>query len=121
MSTAVATYDRLVARGCLCGSEHPADCTIHGPGDNRGLAAFYRAGMSKAFPCAAACAICGHDGLMYPDVELDRVEIDREGDGHRHRPTLICPSCSSATAERSLVAEVVGSGLHPLNERRVFA
>jgi hypothetical protein len=112
-------YLKLVERGCLCGTDRIADCPVHAkPGDNRGLRAFFQAGMPGAFPSAATCSICGADGLMYPDVELD----DPKGapGPAKHRPTLICPSCSSPAAERALVREVEASGRHQLNGARVF-
>jgi hypothetical protein len=86
--TASAAYEALVERGCVCGTDRSPECSLHGPGDNRGLTAFFRAGMPLGFPFSARCAIC--------------------------------PRCSSAAAERALVREVVGSGLHQLNGRRVF-
>jgi hypothetical protein len=113
-------FDRLVQRGCLCGSERPADCPLHGPGDNRGIAAFFKAGMPNAFPMVAHCALCGTEGLMYPDVELDDPTINA-GAPPRHRPTLICPRCSTPAAERALRAEVERSGRDQLNDRQVFA
>jgi hypothetical protein len=109
-------YLKLVERGCLCGTARIADCPVHTkPGDNRGIAAFFRAGMPGGFPMAATCAICGADGLMYPNVGID----DPNGDG-QYKPTLVCPSCSQPAAERALVREVEASGRHQLNDARVF-
>lgn len=118
MATAT-TYEQLVERGCLCGTDRAQDCELHGPGDNRGIAAFYRAGMPLAFPSYANCMLCGAAGLMYPDVELD--DPNHEPDGPtKHRPTLICPRCSTPRAEQALRSEVEVSGLHKLNGRSVF-
>jgi hypothetical protein len=116
--SAVAEYEQLVGRGCLCGTDRAAACPIHGPSDNRGLRAFFRAGMPLGFPYDAICTICRSDGLMYPDVRLDSGESDEPP---AHRPTLVCPTCSSAAGEHALVTEVLASGLHQLNARRVFA
>lgn len=109
-----STYEALVARGCLCGTERPQDCTLHGVGDNRGLAAYFKAGMPNAFPCVATCSLCRSDGLLYPNVGLDT------GTGG-YKPTVVCPRCSAPVCERALVAEVEASGLHKLNTRRVFS
>lgn len=113
----VSAYTDLVARGCLCGTDRTADCPLHGAGDNRGIAAFFRAGMPKAFPFDATCTVCGTPGLMYPDVVLD----DPNSGFPQHRPTLVCPHCSQPAAEHALVSEVLTAGLHQLNDRRVFA
>ena len=113
--TATAAYERLVAKGCLCGSERPADCSLHGPSDNRGLAAFFKAGMPLAFPFSANCSLCGREGLMYPNVALD------SGEDMTFRPTLVCPACSTRRSESAIRAEVEASGLHRLNAQRVFS
>lgn len=111
------SYVDLVERGCLCGTNRIAACPLHvGPGDNRGLRAFYQAGMPLAFPMVATCAICGTEGLMYPDVELE----ESSQAPARHRPTLICPRCSRPSLERALVVEVLVTARHRLNDRRVF-
>ena len=117
------TYAQLVEQGCLCGGESPAQCPTHKAGDNRGLRAFFEAGMPEAFPTACRCALCGAEGLLYPNVGLDSPPREAIGDAARlgHRPTVICPRCSSTGAERALVAEVEASGLHNLNDTRVFA
>lgn len=111
------SYSRLLARGCLCGTDRPADCSLHPAGDNRGIAAWLKAGMPSGFPAAATCAICGASGLLYPNVRLDDPESG--ADGFEHRPTLICPRCSSPAAERRLVDDAERFG-HSLNLRRVF-
>lgn len=113
-------YDKLVEKGCLCGTEQVAKCPVHPePTDNRGLRAFYQAGMPKGFPSAATCTICGSDGLMYPDIELD--DPKRGDDGPpKHRPTLVCPQCSGPGGERRLRSEAEDFG-YVLNERAVFA
>lgn len=112
------SHSRLQARGCLCGTERPADCRLHPAGDNRGIAAWFKAGMPSGFPTVAMCAICGAGGLLYPDVDLD--DPRSEADGIEHRPTLICPRCSSPAAERWLVNQAERFG-YVLNPRRVFA
>lgn len=112
--SAMSAYAKLVERGCLCGTDRPADCSLHGPGDNRGIAAFYKAGMPNGFPMPANCALCGADGLMYPNIEID----DPEGSG-RYKPTLVCPCCSQPISESRLVAEAQEFGF-ALNDRRVF-
>lgn len=114
-----STYAELEARGCLCGTaDRAAECPIHGPNDLRGLRAYYEAGMPLAFPATATCARCGAEGLMYPDVALD----DPSTPGPpASRPTLVCPTCSTPQAEHVLILEVLASGLHKLNGRRVFA
>jgi len=110
-------WAQLVRRGCLCGSDRPADCTLHGPGDNRGIAAYFKAGMPRGFPVRdCTCAICGTGGcLLYPNIAID----DPERDGKFH-PTLICPRCSSPAAERALVRDAETFG-YALNAERVFA
>lgn len=116
MTRSTEVYARLVERGCLCGTERPQDCKVHGYGDNRGIAAFFKAGMPGGFPMVANCATCRSEGLMYPNVHLDNSKGSAE-----HRPTLVCPRCSTPTQERALRQEVEASGLHRLNERSVFA
>lgn len=111
-----ASYDTLVAKGCICGSERPGPCPLHSaPNDNRGIAAFLRAGMPLAFPMPATCARCGAEGLLYPNVDptAPRAAAD-------YRPTLVCPRCSRPADEGALIAGVVTSGMHRLNTRRVF-
>lgn len=115
--SAVATYEKLVEKGCLCGTDRPQDCPLHKSGDLRGLGAFFRAGMPLGFPMEATCAICKAPSLLYPDIEQDKPTDDGPV---KHRPTLVCPRCSTPAAERSLRAEVEGSGLHQLNSRTVF-
>lgn len=110
------TYSKLVILGCLCGGERSSECPLHPPGDNRSLAAWFRAGMPNGFPLAAKCAACGAVGLMYPDTVLDAPEA---AGGHEHRPTLICPRCSSPAAERVLVAAAERFG-YTLKPVRVF-
>lgn len=111
---AASTFEALVARGCLCGTDRVADCPLHTGGDNRGIGAFFKAGMPRAFPTAASCWICGAEGLLYPNVQ-----IDDGTDGFK--PTLVCPQCSTASCERALVAEVEAAGRHRLNPCRVFS
>lgn len=114
----MTVYAELVAKGCTCGND-PVTCPVHPePSDARGLAAFYKAGMPLAFPLeGCVCSICSTAGcVMYPDVELD----DPGGKGIRHRPTLICPHCSSPAAERRLRAEVEETGRYVLNAASVF-
>ena len=118
MATTDQSYSRLLARGCLCGTDRPADCRLHPEGDNRGIAAWFKAGMPNGFPLAATCAVCDTGGLLYPNVALD--DPDSGVDGHEHRPTLICPKCSSPAAERRLVDDAEQFG-YSLNPRRVFA
>jgi hypothetical protein len=55
--------------------------------------------------------------LLYPNVDLD--DPDSGDDGHEHRPTLICPQCSSPAAERKLVDDAERFG-YVLNSHRVF-
>jgi hypothetical protein len=110
----MTTYPELVARGCLCGTEQSAECPIHGVGDNRGIAAWFKAGMPQGFPLAATCALCGASGLMYPNVELD--DPARSGG---YRPTLVCPRCSTPATERALVRDAESFG-YELNPARVF-
>lgn len=113
--SAVVAYEKLVVRGCLCGTDRVRDCPLHLAGDNRGIAAWFKAGMPHGFPYAAHCVICGAEGLMYPNVELD--DPNRSGE---HRPTLACPGCSQPAAEAALVREALDFG-YLLNDRRVFA
>jgi hypothetical protein len=110
------SYEALVERGCLCGTDLPQDCGLHGPSDNRGLRAFFEANMPMAFPCTAFCALCGAEGLMYPSVELDRGDVPA---GEAPGPTLVCPSCSSPVCEMTLRAEAEEFG-YVLNGRSVF-
>jgi hypothetical protein len=118
----VSTFAQLVERGCLCGSDRVADCPLHrGPGDLRGIAAYFKAGMPKGFPMVAHCAICKTEGLMYPNIELDDAKREAIGDAKRgYKPTLICPCCSTPAAERALRIEVEGVGYYDLNQRSVF-
>lgn len=111
------TYARLVERGCTCGTDRSAECRLHPPGDNRGLAAWFRAGMPHGFPLTATCAVCGSGGLLYPDV--DRDDPESGVDGFEHRPTLVCPACSAPAVERGLVTEAERFG-YVLNTARVF-
>jgi hypothetical protein len=119
----VIPFADLAAQGCLCGTESPAGCPVHKAGDNRGLRAFFEAGMPKAFPTACRCALCGAEGLLYPNVGLDSPPREAIGDAtvSGYKPTVICPRCSAPVLERALVAEVEASGLHDLNDSRVFA
>jgi hypothetical protein len=112
-----ATYAELVERGCLCGSDSPQDCSLHGPRDNRGLAAYFKAGMPRGFPLVATCTLCGDEGLLYPSVELDCGDVPA---GEAPGPTLICPRCSRPTLERALRAGAESFG-YELNARTVFA
>ena len=92
-----------------------ADCPLHvESSDNRGIAAWFKAGMPSGFPVVARCLLCGTDGLLYPNVELD----DPNGSGE-FQPTLICPRCSAPAAERSLRAEAEAFG-YELNDQSVF-
>lgn len=108
MST--APYARLVERGCLCGTDRPQDCTLHGPGDNRGLRAFFQAGMPLAFPSRMTCGKCGAEGLGYPELEADPPG----------QPTMICPNCSTRAAESLLRFRIDREGLHKLNGKSVL-
>jgi hypothetical protein len=108
-------FATLVQRGCLCGSKRPADCPLHGPRDNRGLLAFFKAGQPGGFPMAARCALCGDDGLLYPNVEID--DPRRSGE---FRPTLICPRCSRPSSEQALRTDAEAFG-YLLNDRCVFS
>lgn len=110
----MSAYTDLVARGCLCGTDRPQDCPIHEAGDNRGIAAFFKAGMPAAFPLEATCSACKSDGLLYPNVDID--DPDRSGG---FKPTLVCPQCTSPAMERVLRADAVTFG-HTLNDRMVF-
>jgi hypothetical protein len=112
----MSTYATLVARGCLCGGDWPAECEIHGPGDLRGIGAFFRAGMPGAMPMGAQCAICGADSLLYPNVEIDHPN----GSGEFVR-TLVCPNCSTPAAEDLIRGGIEALGVQSLNARRVFA
>ncbi len=115
MSRPSEVWADLVARGCLCGSDNPERCPIHtSSGDNRGIAAWFKAGMPTAFPFDALCSECGTEGLIYPNIEID--DPKRSGE---YRRTLICPHCSGPGAEASLVADAIAFG-HELNDRRVF-
>jgi hypothetical protein len=110
--SAVAAYERMVERGCKCGTGRPQDCTLHpAPGDNRGLAAYFKAGMPLAFPSQATCAKCGAEGLMYPRVEAD---------DNPAAPTVVCPNCSTSAAESLLRFRIEYEGLHKLNGKSVF-
>lgn len=111
------TYTELRARGCTCGGETYTPCAVHGPGDNRGIAAWFRAGMPQGFPMTnCTCAICGSNGCcMYPDVDLDD-----KTKPFVHTPTLICPRCSTPALEASRRAVSEARG-YLLNDSRVFA
>lgn len=113
----MSAYTDLLAKGCLCGTDDVAKCPLHGPGDNRGIAAWFKAGMPSGFPMAATCSLCGSDSLMYPSVELDRGEVPA---GECPGPTLVCPSCSRPANEARLVADAEAAG-YVLNAKRVFA
>ena len=113
-----ATYADLVARGCTCGTE-ARDCPLHKPGDNRGLAAWLRAGQPMGFPMEdCTCAVCGAGGSMiYPDWRLE--ESGKRGDKMPdvdHGPSLVCPRCSSRNVEAFLryKAESLGHDLKPV-------
>jgi hypothetical protein len=108
------TYAELVERGCLCGTDRSFHCPLHGPGDNRGLAAFFRAGMPGAFPSSITCGRCGSEALMYPDWGED------EGAPAQHRPTTVCPECSSPAVESWIRFKVEEQGVHQLNSSCVF-
>lgn len=111
-----AAYAALVARGCLCRTAQVVSCPVHpDPRDNRGLRAYFEAGQPGGFPMVASCAICGTEGLLYPNVELD--DPARSGE---FRPTLICPRHSVPSHERALRADADQFG-YELNEQRVFA
>lgn len=117
-----AAYQKLVAKGCLCGTDRPADCPLHEPGDNRGIAAFYKAGLPLAFPLVARCHDCHTEGLMYPNIDLDDPKRDVDPTTSP-KPTLICPRCSrrgGVGLERALVDDAESFG-YELNDRRVFA
>lgn len=113
-------YAKLVERGCLCGSEDPAGCPLHEPRDNRGLRAFYEAGMPLGFPMDAWCAICGSEGLMYPNINIDDPGRNADPQHDSFGPTLACPRCSVPAVERALVADASQFG-YELNDKRVFA
>lgn len=110
-------WTALVARGCVCGGADFTPCPIHSePSDNRGLRAWFEAGMPQGFPMPATCGVCGSDGLMYPDVDLENPEKPFE-----HTPTLICPSCSTPYVEARLRARCEANGYAGrLNSKRVF-
>jgi hypothetical protein len=111
------SYASLVSRGCLCGTDRPAECPLHvGPSDLRGVAAYLKAGSPRGFPMTANCAVCGAASLMYPSVPLDRGEIPA---GQAPPPTLVCPRCSRPAGEQALRAEAENFG-YELNDRRVF-
>ena len=110
--SATDRYRELLVRGCLCG--RAGACPIHKPGDNRGLAAYFRAGMPEAFPTPATCATCGANGLLYPNVSESQSPP-------RHHPTLICPHCSTPETEALMLATIHQDGYHQLNSARVFA
>lgn len=112
--SAAKTWADLASRGCLCGSDRPADCALHEPRDNRGLRAFFQAGQPLGFPAPATCTLCGTDGLLYPNIEID--DPKRSGE---YRPTLVCPRCSCPAAEATLVADTCDFGFE-LNPRRIF-
>jgi hypothetical protein len=116
--TAVAKWAALEAKGCKCGTDEPGSCPIHVDlSDNRGLRAWFQAGMPNGFPVEGCrCGICGTGGcLLYPNVELDDPESDAG-----FRPTLVCPSCSTPAAERALRAEVEATGNYKLKPVTVF-
>lgn len=117
--SAIAKWEDLVARGCLCGTDDRAhECPLHTkPGDNRGIGAWFKAGMPLGFPMVdCTCSVCGTSGcLIYPNIEHD--DPKRSGENRR---TLICPSCSTPGAERALVADAEQFG-YSLNPHRVFA
>lgn len=119
-----ATYAELVGQGCLCGSEIPHDrCPIHtGQSDNRGIRAFFEAGMPQAFPSSCTCAVCGADSLMYPSVDLENGDVDVNAPGYSYERTVICPNCSTPYLEARLRAkcEANGYGHGRLNSKRVF-
>lgn len=110
----MSAYAQLVKRGCLCGTDDAVSCKVHPAGDNRGIAAWFKAGMPNGFPVECVCAICGTGALLYPNVELD----DPEGDGG-FLPTAVCPRCSRPSCEAALVSASRGRG-YVLNARRVF-
>lgn len=109
-------FAQLVERGCLCGTDRIAECALHGPGDNRGIAAHFKAGMPNGFPLVATCTLCRAEGLLYPSVPLDKGEVPA---GEAPSPTLICPCCSCPALEDSLRREAEDFG-YQLNDRRVF-
>lgn len=115
--------DMLRAKGCTCGLDddhgHPVGrCPLHvEPSDNRGLRAWFEAGMPRGFPQPMTCGVCGSEGLSYPNV--NQMMPDRE---FGYRPTLICPKCSTPYLEARLRAELEanGFGYMLVNDRRVF-
>lgn len=109
----MSAYLALRAKGCTCGDEEYTPCPVHTePGDNRGIRAWFQTGLPGGFPSPATCMVCGADGLIYPNVEID----NPEGSGE-YKPTLICPRCSTPAAEARLVAE---AERYQLNDKRVF-
>ncbi|HLY83731.1 MAG TPA: hypothetical protein VKQ71_12130, partial [Acidimicrobiales bacterium] len=97
----VQAYADLVARGCTCGAEDYTPCPLHiGPSDNRGIRAFFEAGMPRGFPMKdCTCMVCKQGGcLIYPNIELD--DPKRSG---AYRPTLVCSRCSVPSVEAALV------------------
>jgi hypothetical protein len=118
--TRIQKYEALVEKGCLCGTDRSWECKVHSkPTDNRGLRAFFEAGMPLGFPMVATCAICGDEGLMYPDIEAE--DVTKEiGPAESRPPTLVCPRCSQPVCERRLRTEAVDFG-YTLNSQVVFA
>lgn len=117
MSKAIEAYALLVERGCLCGTDRIAGCSIHpDASDNRGIRAYFLAGQPNGFPMAATCSLCGDEGLLYPSVELDRGDVPA---GEAPGPTLICPRHSRPSMEIALRdgCEIAG---YVLNARVVF-
>jgi hypothetical protein len=108
------THAELLARGCTCGDENVVKCPLHASGDNRGIRAWFEAGMPLGFPSPCRCMVCGADGLLYPNVELD--DPKRSGG---YRPTVVCPRCSTPAVERWLRMDAEEFG-YELNGSRVF-
>jgi hypothetical protein len=120
----MAAWEALVAKGCTCGDEPYTPCPIHTePGDNRGIRAWFLAGLPGGFPMVnVTCAVCGcADCLMYPSPEQDEWADEHDGEPTKHFPSTVCPRCSTPGVERRLVAAVERQGLHKLNPTRVFA